>query len=489
MCCALALVRHSVGQKAEDAKVRSGRRASSSPKEYVIDQLASPYHDHEKYEQARAFVPPDLESHSGSVGTGDILNAVPHEPAAAHTATSPHGSSARMTKRDFFKPALYHPARFLRPQATSDEATRKVSGSSVRDMVQRTLSAFRKPRDRPEISKPFPYTGHSTSSERLATAGSSPVIAGGAAATVPSGSGRSLAKDAPPVPSRTVHSFGAAYSSRSQGGASAGGGSAADVAAAFASLQDLVMESEGSLEGGISNDGHMVTGLVDDHSHRWVRREGSHTPGAGRSREGTPDVYGTGRGYGHIQAPTKAATRAGTPGPAMTTMGTATLAAGKPLPADPSREELDEGVVQLAYSVNVKDRTSEPKLRRYSSLNGALEDPNRFTAHTFQSSYTVDPHTSFATSGGTGSGTGGSSGSGSALPPQSNSSGIGMGRPAVVMRDNAERKPVYAAGSAVRQVSNRVEMGNATVKNSAGAKSSHALPQAASGGKDQGWVY
>lgn len=428
LCCLLAFVRRQVGQKAQDAKVKSGRRSSGSgPKEYVIDQLASPY-ETKGLEQAIPYVPKDLESHIGSVD--------------ADTATSPHGfednsvtgnlqtSPGRLSKRDFFKPGPYRPARFLRPQSVSNDSPRKPSpASSIRNVVQNTIRSLRKPHDRPDISNPLPISANTQPSLRSASKEG-----------IASASMRSLNSGAPPIPSRSVHSFNASYSQE-----------VSNIAG------DMSEDSQPSLEGGVSVEGRPVDDhcLVNNSSHIWVHRQGSSR--AASSQRPSPDLAPKSRPITPAEA------------------GQVTDSTShKGIPRDAS-DELDEAIVGLAYSINVKDRTSEPKLRRYSSLSSALEDPHRFAGHAFQSTNTMNYSSH---------GTGPSSG------PHSLSSGS-VPRPALV-RAHDPRRPVDIHRQDLRAVSDRAEVANVVMKNAAAAKSSHILPTFTSQRSDEQqetWIY
>lgn len=433
LCGLLALVRRQVGQKAQDAKVRSGRLSGSlrfGPKEYVIDQLASPY-ETKDLERAVPYIPDDLDSHIGSLNADTVPTAGPPrvlEDDSALTTGSPQTSPGRLSKRDFFKPGLYHPARFLHPRNDTEHSPRKPSpASSVRSAVQNTIRSLRKHR-RPDISKPVPIPADTQSPLRTASKDG-----------IASASARSLNKDAPPIPSRSVHSFNASYSqdtSNIAGNASEG--------------------SQPSLEGGVSVGGRSVSGqdLVDNTSHVWVHRqraEGSSRATSGNQRP-SPDLLRSGRSI--------------TPPEATQVSGSTSR---KGIPHDAS-DELDEAIVGLAYSINVKDRTSEPKLRRYSSLSSALEDPHRFAGHAFQSTNTMN----YSSQGyGTGQSSGPNSLSSSSVP-----------RPALV-RAHEARRPVDIRRHEPRAISNRAEV----IKNPAAAKSSPTVASQHSDGEQGTWVY
>lgn len=439
LCCLLAFIRRQVGQKAQDAKVRSGRLSGSlrsGPKEYVIDQLASPY-ETKGLERAVPYVPADLESNIGNSDTDTNSKGVvprvlePGQDIPTVATGSLQTSPGRLSKRDFFKPGPYHPAHFLRPPNSASNSRNTSPASSIRSVVQNTIRSFRKPHDRPDISNPVPIAADAQLSLRSASKDG-----------IASVSMRSLNKDAPPIPSRSVHSFNASYSQDASNTAS-----------------NVSEESQPSLEGGISVGGRSAQdhGLVDNSSHVWVHRqrtEGSSRAGSASQRP-SPDLPPKGCAI----TPPEAAQVPGS----TSHMG---------IPHDAS-DELDEAIVGLAYSINVKDRTSEPKLRRYSSLSSALEDPHRFSGHAFQSTNTMNYSSQGQSSG----------------PNSSSSSSVP--RPALV-RAHDPRRLVDVRRQDLRAISGRAEVGNAVMTNPAAAKSSHILPAAASQrseGQQETWVY
>jgi hypothetical protein len=177
-----------------------------------------------------------------------------------------------------------------------------------------------------------------------------------------------------------------------------------------------------------------------------------------------------------------------------------------------SDENIDEGIIQLAYAVNVgRDRTSEGKLRRYSSINSVLgdfsdsrngsykfgTDPTRSggaaapvstsdpsmhvlagVANPFNRSMntinsSTDKYGSNAGVNGSASGSGAGSGSARSI-------GGTLSRPAVVQTRDARRPPpdVYRPNLDVRKVSDRAEVSKAIYKGpSIAATSSYAVTQ------------
>lgn len=448
LCCCVALVRHSVGgQKAEDAKVLSGRRQSTPGlKEYVIDQMDNPMR--RDFQDPAPFFPDDLESHSGSVGTGDVLSGAPRAPERAHVVepslTSMPSPSGRLSKREFFKPSLYHPARFLRPQPVQEDAPRKPSGSSFRNVMQSTLRSLRGSRDRPEISKPLPFTGNmrpgvssaSNSQEKLS-----------------SSSTRSLDKNAPPIPSRSVHSFAAPYSQTT--------GPVPAVPSQF------TMES--SLEGGVSIAGHSTEGhgIVDTSSHVWAHRQrtdGSNGSGSG-GNSGTSSAQQSGSLSG---LPAAKVRRSLTPPSSRKPVG------GGRLPEAASEEFEDEAVVTTARTVNVLEHPRASREGKWDSLNSALQDPHGYTtsSNAFQSTNTMK-----YSQGMTG-------------PASSSSSSGSSGRsgPVVVQTQQVRQHVPNVQRPDVRNVSDRAEIGNALLKNPIAAASSYVLPKAESE-SNGAWFY
>lgn len=338
LCACMVYVKR---QRRVDAESKIRRRQSTPGlKEYVIDQMVS--QTGRELPEPRQFASDDLESHTDSMSMeNNGRTHSPTNPANISNMGAAHGSG-RLSKRDFFKPSLYHPARFLRPQVHVQEAplTRKHSGgSSFLSTMQNSLRGLRRSRDRPEISKPLPYAGDSKSS--LKSGESNEKISGGKS------SSRTLDKNAPPIPSRSVHSFAAPYSTSQ--------------VSAMPPPMPSQFTDESSLEGGVSV--HEGRGLADDTSHMWVHRQ--HSGGL----QSTPPA-GPSSGQGLARRP-----------------------------SDPK----EEAVVSRAYMGNVKQqRTSEPRAVRWNSLNSALEDPSLYiNGNAFQSSTTGYTNSS---NGGDGSG-------------------------------------------------------------------------------------
>ena len=521
ICCMVAMVRKAVGQKSEDALVRAGPRTGSpkAPLGYTRPQ-DSPFLNEKEAAAAQAYPyrPDDVESQTGSVITDEVIANIVASASAAPQSQFPKSESGRVPKKEFFKQPRYHPARFLHPNrleaplpGTPASGTRKVSmPSTIRSIMENPLSMFRKPQVKPSISKPIPYTSNSAGNlvdEKVKPSSSNKS----------SGRNRVLG-NGPSVPSRSVFSFNA-RSSRS---------------VTRALRRDPSLESRSgtdsdSLEGGISLNGFASEDsrgegggeVIGDPSYVWAHRPrvvpsvrpSPEPQSQGQSRSGTParsqyEKTPPSQHSGTLVPAKSTATTVKKSGSAGGAGTTGVAAGGANLRRNPSDEQIDEGIVQLAYAINVKDRTSEPKLRRYSSLSSALEDPTGSTGNfdysrgqsnngTTRNSASdpslrvlagvANPFASNSlnsmnpSSGYTGSG----SGSGNGASNSSRSMGIGgsVSRPAVIQSRDVRRPVpgVYRPGAEalMRKVSDRVEMGNAQLHQgpSTAAGSSHAVPQ------------
>ncbi len=351
LCCTMAVIRRSVGEQAQESKIRSGSR--SKLKEHVIDHLQDgPYGGLEKERdgvsiQANQPTPTSYFSdrETDVEYTAARLPSAP-EVAATRSLSLDTRKSPTMLKRDFFKPAARRPSprNMLGLPAA---ALRKVSASSIKSTIQNTFSAFMKPKSpMPPISRPLPFTLKRVPPQRPPSDSSNP------------NTRRSLSSHSKASKNETAE-LSPSSSSLSRGQLE----SQVALHAALYSDGSLSLEGVVSLpsEGRDNSEG----GVVGANSHVFVKKERfspeyfgtSGTNNASRSKlspsqsEGVYPSYGLPRSISDYEGAQE--------------MG---------LRPDPS----EEAVVSRAISVKV-DRNSGPTARRYSSAAAAFEDTKRNT--------------------------------------------------------------------------------------------------------------